>query len=108
MDSLARGSTAYDRADWTTAADWARHRLSVDSSDPQALQLLARSSVRLGRDQSAIASYRLLMTKTAPELTAEDYYLLGLALRRQRQTQEAVTAWETGARIDPARARDPR
>ena len=103
FDPLAQGMAAYDRADWMTAADAARKRLLVAREDDAALRLLARSSVHLRRDQTATTHYRKLMTRRSANLTAEDYYLLGMALSRQHKGDDAVAAWEQGTKIDPAR-----
>jgi tetratricopeptide (TPR) repeat protein len=100
---LAPGLAAYARGDWPAAADWARRRLSVDRDDPEATRLLARSSVRLGRDQAATTLYGKLASPKAATLGAEDYYLLGLALHRQHKTDGAIARWEAGLRLDPRR-----
>jgi tetratricopeptide (TPR) repeat protein len=75
----------------------------TDREDFQALRLLARSSVRLGRDQPGSEHYKKLITQGSAGLNAEDYYLLGLALHRQHQIDNAVMAWEAGAKLEPER-----
>ena len=54
---LVLAKVAYEKKDWTKAADFARMRLKVDGGDPEALRLLARSSIRLGRDAAGAAIY---------------------------------------------------
>ena len=48
--SVAPGLDAYARGDWETAAKVARERIKEFNDDLAAVQLLARTSVRLGRD----------------------------------------------------------
>ena len=49
-DPLRPGLDAYARGDWETAAKVARERIKEFNDDLAAVQLLARTSVRLGRD----------------------------------------------------------
>ena len=76
-DPLVQGTRAYGRADWRSAEARARSVLKTNSSDPQALRLLARTSARQGRDESAEAIYRRLGTKF---MESEDFFLLGRGL----------------------------
>ncbi|MGP0068598.1 MAG: tetratricopeptide repeat protein [Isosphaeraceae bacterium] len=95
------GEEAYSRGDWEKAADLARGRLKAAGEDPDGLRLLARASVRLGRDVSAMGIYQRL----GPEaMHAEDLYLLGLALKRTGKTKSAREVWEIARSRDPAHA----
>src|SRR3954470_19585042 len=78
-DPVAQGSRAYDRGDWAAAARSAREALATRRDDPAALRLLARSSVRLGRDDAAIAIYGRRLDEAA--IQVEDDLLLGMALK---------------------------
>jgi tetratricopeptide (TPR) repeat protein len=95
------GTLAYQRGQWAEAEEFARARLKAESGDPEAIRLLARASARLGRDSLALG----LFDRLAPTaMTAEDKYLLGLALGRTRQIEQAKSAWESALAIDPNRA----
>ena len=76
---LSPGLDAYARGDWEAALNLARERLKDARDDIPALRLLARSSVRLGLDASALSLFQRLGPRS---MTADDYYLLGVALRR--------------------------
>ncbi len=91
-DRWAASSSAYDRQDWEAAARQARETLRARPNDVEALRLLARSSVRLGRDDSAIAIYSQRLNEKM--LQAEDFVLLGWALQRRERTAEAARAWD--------------
>jgi tetratricopeptide (TPR) repeat protein len=87
---LSPGVEAFARGDWKTAADVARKRLKDVPDDIPALQLLARSSVKLGLDSSALSLYQRL----GPDLmTADDSHLLGIALRRTGNPR-GIEVWE--------------
>jgi predicted CXXCH cytochrome family protein len=88
---LSRAARAYAEGRWAAAAELVRQVLSSRKDDATALRLLARSSVRLGRDDAAIAIYTRRLEEKAME--AEDYLLLGLAHQRRRQEDAAVHAW---------------
>src|SRR5262249_8252886 len=85
------GTSAYERGQWAAAEEHARARLKVDSSDPEAIRLLARSAARLGRDSLALSLFDRV---ASTGMTAEDQYLLGLALGRAGQVERARSAWE--------------
>jgi predicted CXXCH cytochrome family protein len=91
-DVLSRAAAAYNEGRWATAAELARKVLVTSKEDPAALRLLARSSVRLGRDSTAVSIYRNRLDDKSVE--AEDYFLLGLALERTGQAEPASRAWE--------------
>ena len=74
------------REDWPAAEARARSVLKTNSSDPHALRLLARTSARQGRDESAEAIYRRLGTKF---MEAEDFFLLGRGLLGRGQVGPA-------------------
>jgi tetratricopeptide (TPR) repeat protein len=90
-DPLSRAARAYDAGQWATAAELARQALNIRRDDPAALRLLARSSVRLGRDHAALAIYSRRLVGKAIE--AEDYVLLGQAHARRGQGAVAAKAW---------------
>src|SRR4051812_35579248 len=72
-DPLVLAHVAYETKDWSKAADYARVRLKVDGGDPEALRLLARSSIRMGRDAAGAAIYNDRLG--AQGMQAEDRYL---------------------------------
>ena len=99
-DPIERGLAAYRRGDWEMAAGMARARLKVDSRDVVALRLLARASVRSGRDTSAMAVYRRL----GPEaMLADDLCLLGIALTRGGN-RRGLEVWAQALSTDPNHA----
>ncbi len=100
-DPSRRGQDAYSRGDWETAADLARVRLRAAKEDPEGLRLLARASIRLGRDASAMGLYQRLNPSA---MQAEDLYLLGLALARTGKTKAARDVWEKARSLDPRHA----
>jgi hypothetical protein len=79
-DLLARASAAYDRRDWEETDDLARRRLKVDRNDPDALRLLARATIRQGRDEAGLAIYDRLGPSG---LRPEDLCVLGQSLARE-------------------------
>lgn len=95
---VARGESAYRRGDWAKASGLARERLEAVKNDPEALRLLARSSARLGRDESAAALFARLDTRA---MKAEDHHLLGIALNRVGKGAEALQAWQAALKEDP-------
>ena len=97
-NSLSSGLDAYARGDWVTASDWARERLKQASDDREALRLLARSSIRLGRDSSALSLYERLGPSS---MLIDDLYLLGTALARAGNTKGSVEVWEQVLKADP-------
>jgi hypothetical protein len=54
------GLDAYARGDWKAALNLAREQLKDAHNDIPALQLLARSSVKLGLNSSALSLYQRL------------------------------------------------
>jgi len=99
-DPVRRGRNAYARGDWEAAARLARARLKVVSDDVAALRLLARASVRLGRDSSAMAVYHRLGPQT---MLADDLCLLGIALTRTGNSR-GLEVWEQARSFDPNHA----
>ena len=91
-DPLMHGLRAYDRSDWSAAARSAREVLQTRGGDPAALRLLARSSVRMGRDDVALAIYTRRLDKEAVQ--PEDDLLRGVALKRRGQGDQALQVWE--------------
>ena len=97
-DPLRPGLDAYARGDWDTAAKVARERIKEFSDDLAAVQLLARTSVRMGRDSSALS----LFSRLGPDfMTADDFYLLGIAVSRTGNPKGGVEVWEQGLRANP-------
>ena len=96
-DSVKQGWAAYARGDWEIAVERARERLKGAGDDTTALRLLARASVRLGRDSSALAVYdRLGSDAIAPD----DLCLMGIALTRSGDTR-GVKVWEQALAAEP-------
>jgi len=101
VDQVKRGLDAYARGDWETAAGLARARLRASGDDVAALRLLARASVRLGRDSSATAIYQRLGPRA---MLADDLYLLGIALARDGNSQGGLEVWEQARSAAPNHA----
>ena len=97
-----QAAAAYDRGEWSTAATLAEDLVKLTPDDRRALRLLARASIRLGRDQRRDALYARLGGATAME--AEDYYLFGGVISRLDDRETARECWEQGLRIDPNHA----
>ena len=77
---LREGRSAYERRDWSRAAFLAMGVLNGKPDDPGTLRLLARSSGRLGRDESAGAIYKRLGYET---LGPEDFLIIAAGLHAQ-------------------------
>ncbi len=90
-DALTEGRAAYVRGQWSKAADLARERLKSDDKDAAALRLLARSSIRLGRDNAGALIYDQRLG--ALPLEPEDAFLMGVASSRQGDLQQALRVW---------------
>jgi tetratricopeptide (TPR) repeat protein len=101
VDPLQRAQDAYARGDWETAARLVRARLKSAGNDLTALRLLARTTAQLGRDSSAVAMYQRLGTGA---MSADDFYLLGLATAREGNYFEAVKVWEQARSANPDHA----
>ena len=99
-DPLKRACVAYDSGDWDLAARLARESLKIRRRNPIALRLLARSSARIGRDETALAIYDRGLDEKVIE--AEDYVLLGRILERRGRHNAAATAWEKALHVDMA------
>jgi hypothetical protein len=83
---LTLGRSAYDHGAWDEAAGRARKALQADAADAGAVRLLARSSARLGRDDSAAA----LFERLGPDnWEAEDHFLLARILTRSDRPSAA-------------------
>ncbi len=98
-DGSAEAQAAYDREEWSRASDLARNRLKSNAHDLAALRLLARSSIRMGRDGVGVSIYRERLSATA--LEPEDAFLLGLAFSRQGDPQRALSIWSKAAQESP-------
>ena len=101
-DPLTQGGRAYDRGDWPAAARSAREILKVREGDPAALRLLARTSLRMGRDEPALAIYARRIGKEA--IQAEDFLLWGVAMRRRGQEDVALELWNKALEAEPVPA----
>ncbi|HKI18441.1 MAG TPA: tetratricopeptide repeat protein [Isosphaeraceae bacterium] len=102
-EPLTQGRRAYDRGDWAAATRSAREALKARVGDPAALRLLARSSVHLGRDDTAIAIYTQRLDDKA--IQAEDYVLMGVAMKRRGQEDLALQVWNKALEAEPVPAR---
>jgi tetratricopeptide (TPR) repeat protein len=102
-DRWTQGRRAYDRGDWSAAAQSARAILRAHEGDPAALRLLARSFIQMGRDDSALAIYTRRLDNKAIE--AEDYLLCGVAFKRRGQEDLALQFWNKALEAEPAPAR---
>jgi tetratricopeptide (TPR) repeat protein len=100
-DPLSRGWSAYERGDWERAARLARQRLKEAGADVDALRLLARASVRLGRDQSAMELFGRFGAKA---MLADDLFLLSIALHRTGNSQASLQVLEEARAADPDHA----
>ena len=98
---LNAGLAAYAGGDWNLAASQAHERLKVARDDPVALCLLARASVRLGRDSTATAIYSRLGDQL---MTAEDLCLSGIATARAGDQERAMEIWEKARTAEPDHA----
>jgi len=94
-DAITAARAAYDRGDWSGASDLARERLKTVGNDLAALRLLARSSIRMGRNSAGASIYDLRLG--AEVLTPEDAFLRGLAASRQGDEQKALAVWSKAA-----------
>jgi tetratricopeptide (TPR) repeat protein len=99
-DPLKSGWRAYAEGNWEKALELARERLKVTRDDTEALRLLARSSIRLGRDSSGMAVY----SQVGPNaMTADDLCVLGIALTRSGNNR-ALEVWEQACAAEPNHA----
>jgi tetratricopeptide (TPR) repeat protein len=99
--TLERGRAAYGLRDWPRAEALARDALREKPADRDALRLLARSSGRLGRDETARAVY----SKLAPEPPrAEDYLVIAASHLRRGDPGSALRLLEKGHGLDPDHA----
>lgn len=97
-DPIARGRKAYSHGDWEEAARLARERLKAAGDDPAALRLMARASVQLGRDSSAVSLFHRLGSGA---MSAEDNYLLGISLTRSGNNRGGLEVWEQARAANP-------
>ncbi len=97
---VPQAHTAYSQGEWDRSASLARQRLKEAPNDEEALRLAARAMARQGRHQPAIAIYSRLELRL---MSAEDYFLLGLALSRTGRDELALKALEASRTADPDR-----
>ena len=62
------------------------------------MRLLARASVHLGRDSSALSLFERIGNRS---MMADDLYLLGVALSRTGNDKGSTEVWKQGLRADP-------
>jgi tetratricopeptide (TPR) repeat protein len=99
-DPAKQGWAAYARGEWDVAVEHARARLKTDSDNVDALRLLARASVRLGRDDSALAVFGRIGPGA---MAADDLCLLGIALTRSGNSR-GLEVWEQTLAVEPDHA----
>jgi tetratricopeptide (TPR) repeat protein len=97
---VAAAREAYEKGNWERAAELSRRRLKTASSDPDALQLYARASIRLNRDELGNTIYKDRLG--SERMQPEDYFLVGLSTLRAGRSQTAFEIWEKGAMNGPA------
>ncbi|HKI20094.1 MAG TPA: tetratricopeptide repeat protein, partial [Isosphaeraceae bacterium] len=95
---LQRGIAAYGRQDWPSAEKGAREQLKIQPDDPKGLRLLARAMLQQMRDQPAMALCERLGDG---RLEAEDFFLLGHAVRRSGKNESAIRLWRRAVGKDP-------
>ena len=100
VDRVKQGWSAYAHGDWEVAAERARERLKTVGDDANALRLLARASVRLGRDPSALAVFGRL---GSGGMNPDDLCLLGIALLRSGNSR-GLEVWEQALAAQPDHA----
>ncbi|APW61178.1 cytochrome c3 family protein [Paludisphaera borealis] len=98
VDPLKEARTAYDRQDWDAAARAARARLKTANGDLDALRLLARASLRQGKESSALAIYGGLGEDA---MESDDFYLLGMEQSRKGNVDLAHQAWKLALTRNP-------
>jgi tetratricopeptide (TPR) repeat protein len=98
-DPLTDARAAYAEQNWSRADDIARARLRIDNKDPEALLILARTSIRLGRDRLASDIYERRLGSGA--MQAEDLFLSGVSLSRQGKEDMALDLWEKAEKKSP-------
>jgi tetratricopeptide (TPR) repeat protein len=97
-DAMRQARAAYARGDWEKAASLARDRLRSAANDRDALRLLARTSVRQGKDQSALE----LFGKIGPgAMQSDDLFLLSVALHRAGNDTASLQVLEKARSADP-------
>ena len=95
---LSLGRAAYDRRDWSTAAHRAFDALKEQPTDLEALRLLAWSSGRMGRDDSARSIYKQLGLDS---LGPEDCLIIAAGFQRQGDLGSALRFLEKGHDLNP-------
>jgi len=95
---LDLGLMAYARGDYESASTLAREQLKGTTDDRAAMGLLARASVHLGRDSSALSLFQRIGSRL---MTADDFYLLGVVLSRTDNFQGSTEVWKQGLQVDP-------
>ena len=96
------GIEAYQRGEYTLAADIARARLLQKPRDTEAVRLLARSSARLGLDSVATALFnRIGDSDRADEYDPDDYYLIGCLVAQRGDSTMAEDSWRLSLKGNP-------
>jgi tetratricopeptide (TPR) repeat protein len=94
---VTEAQEAYQKGDWERAADLSRELVKAKGASPEVLRTYARASARLERDLTATVIYNERLGSAKME--QEDYFLLGLILRRAGQREAALELWEKAAAI---------
>ena len=87
----AAGRSAYDRGAWEEAARSAHASPQTAPTSTEAVRLLARSSARLGRDDSALTMFQRL---DPDGLGAEDCFLLACICATQQPAAARAQLWK--------------
>ena len=95
---LEQAKLSYGRGDWNQSAESARLVLRARPSETAALRILARSSARVGKDETAEAIYRRLGTGA---MEAEDLFLLGRGLLKRDPHGPGLAALGAARDLDP-------
>jgi tetratricopeptide (TPR) repeat protein len=98
FEPLEAGLQEYSSSHWDAAADLAKRRLVAVKDDPFATRLLARASIRLGKDSTAVPLYDRLSPGL---LTGEDLFLMGTAMARSGNQKGSIDLWERALSADP-------
>lgn len=100
-DLLKEARAAYAQGDWDQAARKARARLKMENGDRDALRLLARASIRQGKEATALGIYDRLGEAA---MEADDFYLLGSEQSRRGNLEMANQAWKLALTREPTHA----
>jgi tetratricopeptide (TPR) repeat protein len=94
---LQVATSAYAHQAWPAAEKAAREHLKIHRDDIAALRLLARCLYRQGRDELAADIHTRVPDD---QLEAEDYLLVGQALKGKGQMERAIFVWRKAVELD--------